>query len=58
MTKEEIRVLSIQFQDNEVDTWNSILIKLEGLTNQTGYKKFFTKEEKDLILELKGEEND
>lgn len=56
MVKEELQVLSIQFQNEEVGIWKNIVKKLINLTHQSGYKKIFTTDEVNLIRDLKEEE--
>lgn len=34
MTKEELKLLSIQLQDDEIEVWKSILDKLNGRRNR------------------------
>lgn len=52
MTKEEVKILSIQFQDEEIATWKSIVLKLQRMAIEAGYNKTFNTDEVVLIKEL------
>ena len=57
MTKEEIQVLSIQFQDEEVGIFKGLIRKLLKLAKRPGYINEFSNEEKELIRNLNEEES-
>jgi hypothetical protein len=56
MIKEELNILSIQFQNEEINVWKSLLKKLYIKTTKIGFKKEFNTNEIELIRELVGEE--
>ena len=56
MIKEELNILSIQFQNEEISVWKSLLKKLYIKTTKIGFKKEFNTNEIELIRELVGEE--
>ena len=56
MIKEELNILSIQFQNEEISVWKSLLKKLYIKTTKIGFKKEFNTNEIELIRELVNEE--
>jgi hypothetical protein len=49
---EQLRALNLQIQDEDIDTFITLLNKLLIASKQTGFKKPFTVKERDLIMRI------